>query len=341
LLIHKCFNITPMEDIFYEFVDLDSEESFQLLGNSLGGVLQNKTLSFNNGIAKGELVKSCPEAGLWIRKWKFTVFQKIIMHKTPPKIEGEKKFILIYFLNPSIFFLNSNKEKISVSGSRNNLFFTSETMIDFSVIPKQPFYVLDITFTASWISEQLKDANPSTKNTIDRYLLNSFDTTLIESCNADEYKTLHELEVSMGADNEDVLFIRSRVYNLILTFLNKIVNREKTELIQRNVYYEQMMCAERMIMQNLKEAVQIETIARELNMSISSLLRQFKLLYGKSIYEYYIEKKMEVGKQMILEKNMTVKEIAEMLGYNQPSSFIETFSKQYGYSPGFLKLLKE
>jgi len=330
-----------MEDIFYEFVDLDSEESFQLLGKSLGGVLQNKTLSFDNDIAKGELIKSSPEAGLWIRKWKFTVFQKITMHKTPPTIPAEKKFILIYFLNPSIFFLNNKGKKISVSGSRNNLFFTSETMIDFSVIPKQPFYVLDITFTASWLLSQLNDANPSIKKIIEQYLLNSSDTILVESCNVDEYKTLHELEVSMLVNNEDVLFIRSRSYNLIVTFLSKIVNREKTELIQRNVYYEQMMCAERMIMQNLKEAVQIETIARELNMSTSSLFRQFKLLYGKSIYEYYVEKKIELGKQMILEENMTIKEIAEMLGYKQPSSFIETFTKQYGYSPGSLKLLKE
>jgi AraC-like DNA-binding protein len=70
---------------------------------------------------------------------------------------------------------------------------------------------------------------------------------------------------------------------------------------------------------------------------VSSLLRQFKIMYGKSIHDYYIEKKMELAKKLVLEENKTVKEIALMLGYNQASPFIEAFSKLYGYSPGSLK----
>src|SRR6266487_3421428 len=101
-----------MRDIYYEFVDLDSDESFELLGKSLGGVLQNKALYFNNNIAKGELIKSSPDTGLWIRKWKLTVFQKITMHKTPPPVKEEKKFILIYFLNPAIFHFKNKRKKI-------------------------------------------------------------------------------------------------------------------------------------------------------------------------------------------------------------------------------------
>jgi AraC-like DNA-binding protein len=92
-------------------------------------------------------------------------------------------------------------------------------------------------------------------------------------------------------------------------------------------------------MENIKTPPKIEEIAAKVNMSISSLMRQFKLLYGKSVYEYYVEKKMELAKKMILESSITVKEIAEMLGYNQSSPFIEGFTKYFGYSPGSLKLI--
>ncbi len=47
-----------MKDIHFDFVDLDSTESFELFGKSLGGVLQNNTLHFDNNIAKVELVKA-------------------------------------------------------------------------------------------------------------------------------------------------------------------------------------------------------------------------------------------------------------------------------------------
>src|SRR5215217_2303879 len=159
-----------MGDIHYEFVDLDSDASFELFGKSLGGVLKNKSLYFDNHIAKGELVKATPEEGLWIHKWKFTVFQKIMLHKIPPVTKDEKKFILIYFLNPGIFILKSKGKKILVSGPRNNMFLTSCVTMDFSVVPKQPFYVLDIAFTASWLLKQFSDADSSFKNILDKYI---------------------------------------------------------------------------------------------------------------------------------------------------------------------------
>ena len=94
-----------------------------------------------------------------------------------------------------------------------------------------------------------------------------------------------------------------------------------------------------MITKNIESPPKIDTVAKKVNMSVSSLLRQFKLIFGKSIYQYYVEKKMELGKKMILENNFTVKETAEMLGYNQASPFIECFTKYHGYSPGSLKSL--
>lgn len=330
-----------MRDIYYEFVELDSDESFHLLGKSLGGVLQNKSLYFDNDIAKGEIVKSSPDDGLWIRKWKLTVFQKIQMHKMPAAAGDEKKFVLIYFVNPAIFLLNNKRKNIRVNGPRNNMFFTSEVMMNFSVVPKQPFYVLDIAFTASWLSAQFSDADPSFKQLFDNYINKNSQTILIEPSTINEYKTLHELDNSMLADTEDVLFIRSRVYNLIVSFFSKLVNKKDMALIKSRVHYEQIMKAEMMIMENVKNPPKIEVIAKKVNMSVSSLLRQFKLLFGKSVYEYYIERKMELAKKMILENKISIKEMAKMLGYNQPSPFIETFTKQYGCSPGSLKLVSE
>jgi AraC-like DNA-binding protein len=323
-----------MKDIHYDFVDLDNDESFELLGKSFGGVLQNKSLYFDNSIVKGKLIKATPDQGLWIRKWKFTTFQKIILRKLPAPEGDEKKFILIYFLNPAIFFLNSNFGKIKVHGSHNNIFLTSETMIDFSVMPKQPFYVLDIAFTCSWLLDQFDNTTADFKSIFNQYVNKNAPVIATEPCSVEEYKTLHELEI---ADGEDILFIRSRVYSLICSFFSKIFSRSQGQVRQSNFHYEQIMQVEMMIAENLKKLPKLESIARKASMSVSSLLRQFKLMYGKSIYEYYIERKMEFAKKTILENNIPVKEIAGKLGYKQASAFIESFTKYLGYSPGSLK----
>jgi len=72
------------------------------------------------------------------------------------------------------------------------------------------------------------------------------------------------------------------------------------------------------------------------NMTIPSLLRQFKLMFGKGVHEYFIERKMELAKNMILRRRLTIKKLSEILGYKQPSPFIKTFSRLHGFSPGSL-----
>lgn len=329
-----------MADVQYPFTELDSDASFQLLGQTLGGTLDTNTLHFDNSLAKGELIKISPEDGLYVRKWKFTVYQKIILQKQAATISEEKKFILIYFLNPSIFLLNNKTRNIPVKGPRNNVFFTSDIPMDFSVAPKQPFYVIDITFTTSWLFTQITDADQSLKKVLESFLNNSKEV-LIEPSTVEEFKILHELDKWMLAENEDPLFIKSRVYNLIVSFFNKLVNKSAKNLVNSRLHYQQIIEAEMMIMEDVRKTPKIGEIASKVNMSISSLLRQFKLLYGKSVHEYYVERKMELAKKLIIGSGISIKELANMLGYNQPSSFIETFSKQFGCSPGSLKLASE
>ena len=326
-----------MKDICYDFIDFDSIESFGLLGKSLGGVLQNKTLHFDNNIAKGEIILSIPEEGLWIRKWKLTTFQKVILQKKQAPPENEKKLVLVYFLNPSIFSLKNNSKKVKIGSSQNNILLTSDIAMDFSVIPKQPFYVLDIAFTTSWLYKHFNDADSSFKTILNQLLNESKQPILVEPSSIEEYKTLHELESSVQADNEDILFVRSRVYYLIVNFFSKIINRNWSEVIQNTVRYEQIMRVASLVMENVKELPSIDTIAKEVNMSASSLLRQFKLIYKKSIHEYYVERKMELAKRMILENGISIKEMAAYLGYKQASPFIESFTKHHGYSPGRLR----
>jgi AraC-like DNA-binding protein len=327
-----------MKEIHYHFVDLDSDESFERLGKTLGGTLKDNTLIFDNECVKGELVKATPDIGLWMREWKFTTIEKIVLHKHKAPDQAEKKLILIYFLNPSIFSFKHNSKALSVSSPCNNIFLNSTIDMDFSVVPKQPFYVIDIAFTTSWIIEQFKDADKSIREVLAEFTDTRTHDLLKKPCSKEEYKLLHELELSMASDVQDLLFVRSRVYNLVFLFFKKIIKQDESGLINKKINYEQIMHVNEIIEENLSRLPKLDAIAKKVNLSVSSLLRQFRLIYGKSIYEYHIERKMELAKKMILEEGKPVAKLAEMLGYKQASHFIESFTKYHGYSPGSLKL---
>src|SRR5689334_9457830 len=130
-----------MKDLYFEFVDLENDHCFQGLGKTLGGSLNNGTLTFENDIAKGEILRKSFNEGLVICKWKLNAFQPITIRKKPAAGSEPKKLTLLYILTSSNLFVRNAKKKIRIHGSRNNLFWTNASEMDFHIHPKQPFYL--------------------------------------------------------------------------------------------------------------------------------------------------------------------------------------------------------
>ena len=78
----------------------------------------------------------------------------------------------------------------------------------------------------------------------------------------------------------------------------------------------------------------IATLARECCMSVSKLTRAFRQVYGISLHAYVIEARLQKGAELLLHDRISVKEIAERLGYMKPSQFSSDFRKRYGILPG-------
>jgi len=326
-----------MNEIHYEFRELDNDASFLSFGEFFGGTLKNQTLCFDNEVAKGELTRLEPDKGLWLRKWSLNVYQNIILHKLPAPATTEKKLGLVYFLDPSLFQLKNQSRKIKCNSHHNNLFYCNSAKLNFSVTTGQPFYAVDIAFTKTWLLNQFAEASDPFRMAMEPYLKTNKEIVSMQPCTIEDYKTLHELELS-PIEEQDSLFIRSRVYSLVTNFFYKCFCGVKEKRMQCAIQYEKIMRVAGILAENLQKYPSIKAIAREVNMSVSSLLRQFKLIYGKGINEYYLEKKMELAKKMMYENRTTVKAIAQALGYKQASPFIERFIKHHGFSPG--KILK-
>ena len=56
-----------MKEITYEFVELDTEDSFRRLAKAFGGRIEVNTLAFDNSSVKGNIFKYSDEEGLWIQ----------------------------------------------------------------------------------------------------------------------------------------------------------------------------------------------------------------------------------------------------------------------------------
>jgi AraC-like DNA-binding protein len=79
----------------------------------------------------------------------------------------------------------------------------------------------------------------------------------------------------------------------------------------------------------------VEQIARELNVSRSYLARIFRRERNFSLKEYLLrEKLIRSTLMLVMEPQLTVKELSEKIGFLDTDYFAHIFKKYFGISPG-------
>jgi len=82
----------------------------------------------------------------------------------------------------------------------------------------------------------------------------------------------------------------------------------------------------------------IAALARETCMSVSKLTRSFRQVYGTSLHAYVMEVRLQKGAELLMNDEISIQEIAELVGYNKPSQFSADFRRRFGILPGEYRL---
>lgn len=91
--------------------------------------------------------------------------------------------------------------------------------------------------------------------------------------------------------------------------------------------------AKQLLLKDIKEPPAISVLASEAAMSLTKFKDSFKKLYGKTVYQYYLDYRMRIAHNWLIEKKLNITEIAGDLGYVNVTHFSRTFKKYYGELP--------
>jgi AraC-like DNA-binding protein len=78
----------------------------------------------------------------------------------------------------------------------------------------------------------------------------------------------------------------------------------------------------------------IQEIAAYSSMSATKLKQHFKQTYGKGLFHYLKDQRLEKGKYLTENTDQTLYEISRSLGYRHVCNFITGFKKKFGKTPG-------
>jgi len=84
---------------------------------------------------------------------------------------------------------------------------------------------------------------------------------------------------------------------------------------------------------NIDHPVSVEELAFLCNTSLSTFKRRFSKIYGTSPSKWLLQKRMQKAAKLLRQGNSTASEIYYELGYENLSSFIQSFKQVHGITP--------
>ncbi len=121
------------------------------------------------------------------------------------------------------------------------------------------------------------------------------------------------------------------IYNIVVELLkvNEYNNRTKDKAIMP-VY---VLETKKYIENNYTKTLNVEALAEKVSFSSYHLIREFKKHVGYTPYEYLLICKFAESKNLLINTNININEIAEKLNFSSTSHFISAFTRREKMSP--------
>lgn len=320
------------------FIDTASASDFIRLASQLNGELKNDTaIIIHNDQWKGYIKQGELETGLSFQVWNCRLSSPALLYYHPAPASTQVVYSLVYNLNPhTVSFADPRNKEQLLSPGINTCFTSNASPALFELMPRKNIQFVYISMTKDWLLRQFMHTDKKFAGMFEQKTAPGIQP-LLTACSSQEYIIASEVFEQMTGNPSRSLFEQSRIFLLISAFFERLLVSEEIA-VAHGEYFKKIRQVEIILSHYLDSSLPLlRDIAEEVHMSESTLKRYFKMVYGKNLYEYYLQQKMELAKRFLMEKNMNVNEVAANLGYENVSNFIEVFKKYFGYLPGAVR----
>ena len=139
------------------------------------------------------------------------------------------------------------------------------------------------------------------------------------------------------------IYLESKCLELIALKLEQLAqNNEKPakKLLLKKDDIERIHAAKIILIRDINHPPTLIQLARQVGLNDYKLKIGFHQVFGTTVFGYLHEQRMELSSQLLIEKRMSIKEIARTVGYANQGSFAAAFRKRFGVNPKYYRLEK-
>ena len=192
----------------------------------------------------------------------------------------------------------------------------------------KPFLSLQITFTMKQILEAVEYFIIKPQKTNDtRLAISSY--TISDNLFEPVSRFVSLLKTPNDITALAPLYLKEILYRLLISHNN--IELKQLAYIEGNAY--KISQAISFINENLFKNISIEEIATNINMSVSSFHKHFKIITAISPLQFIKKQRLQKAKNLMLIENMDITGASYYVGYQSVSQFSREYSDYFGLNP--------
>jgi len=150
---------------------------------------------------------------------------------------------------------------------------------------------------------------------------------------------LQALRTSTHSGFCEKLFLESKILELLVLQLSQFEQLKDCDAKQqlKKVELDKMHKAKEILTDDLNLQISLRSLAHMVGTNEFNLKRNFKIAFGTTVFGYLNQYKMARAKRMLVEKDITIAEVSEKMGFKYATHFSSAFKKYFGYLPNKIK----
>lgn len=255
-----------------------------------------------------------------------------IINKTN-KMYSSPVFKIDYCIDGT-YICNCPYDKVSIVRKGSSTYYVgTENFIDLNFKGKK-YKSISIFCYLNEITNSFEEIFGVSKEKIEEYyekLINRKDYLMIET----DIQISHIInEILKYIKYNNVELIKLRTIELFLLEITNYENRKiKKEKYYKKSTIDKVDIIKTFIEENMQDHITIDNLSNRYNICTTELKECFKYVNGMGLYTYLKSYRMQTAKELLVDSNYNILEIANITGYSNQSNFGAVFKNFYGITP--------
>lgn len=243
-----------------------------------------------------------------------------------------------FVLKGKIKIHSQGEESIYIREGQFLLFNSDQKRSKASIETEMEHRMFDATYSSEFL-QPLLQAFPSLMNFIQEQKTSESYSAFKKVFNGsgEMTKIVFDLLRCPYDENLRKLYFENKVNDFLFETLHKVLNGKPANSNIINSEQDALFIARDLILADIRKHLTIKELSQKVKLNEFKLKSGFKEVFGIGPFELLLQARMEKARELLIETDKPMKEIAALTGFEFLTNFIAAFRKYFGYTPGELR----